>query len=87
MQVRVVSMPCCELFDEQPESYQKEVLPDSVTKRVSIEAGTTYGWLKYVGFGGKSIGVDRFGASSPAPKIYEEYGLTTDALVAAAKAL
>jgi transketolase len=87
VQVRVVSMPCCELFDEQPADYQESVLPKSVTKRVSVEAGTTYGWLKYVGFGGKSIGVDKFGASAPAPKIYENYGVTADAVVEAAKSL
>lgn len=87
MQVRVVSMPCTELFDEQPESYRESVLPASVTKRVSVEAGSTYGWLKYVGFGGTSMGVDRFGASAPAGTVYKNYGLTTDDVVATAKSL
>jgi transketolase len=85
--VRVVSMPCTDLFDEQTAEYQESVLPKAVKKRVSIEAASTFGWLKYVGSEGKCIGVDRFGASAPAGRIYEEYGLTSDAVVAAAKAL
>lgn len=85
--VRVVSMPCTELYDEQSDEYKESVLPKDVTKRVSVEAAHTMGWMKYVGFGGTTIGVDRFGASAPGPAIYEDYGLTTDAVVAAAKAL
>jgi len=62
---RVVSMPCCELFDEQPLDYQEEVLPPSVTSRLSIEAGVRQGWDRYVGSAGGFISLDRFGASSP----------------------
>jgi transketolase len=77
---RVVSLPCWELFDEQPDEYRDEVLPPSVTARVSIEAGVTFGWERYVGPGGASIGVDRFGASAPYERIYEELGLTPQAV-------
>nr|GEY67029.1 transketolase, chloroplastic [Tanacetum cinerariifolium] len=57
----------------------------SVTARVSIEAGSTFGWEKIVGAKGKAIGIDRFGASAPAGKIYEEYGITVEAVIEAAK--
>jgi len=83
VKTRVVSMPSWELFDAQPQSYQDSVLPPEVTARVSIEAGITIGWQKYVGADGISIGVETFGASAPYEKIYEEYGLTAQALVAA----
>lgn len=82
--VRVVSMPCWELYDEQSDDYKESVLPSSVTARVSVEAGSTFGWEKYVGSAGKSIGVDSFGASAPGPTLYEKYGITTDAIKAAA---
>jgi transketolase len=80
LNARVVSLPCWELFDEQPAEYRDEVLPPSVTARVSIEAGVTFGWERYVGPGGASIGVDRFGASAPYERIYEELGLTPRAV-------
>eukprot|EP00887_Chlorella_sp_A99_P002496 scaffold6.g2496.t1 len=83
--VRVVSMPCTELFDEQPESYRKTVLPDDVRARVTVEAGSTYGWGKYAGDKGATIGIDSFGASAPGPTLYEKFGITVDAIVAAAK--
>lgn len=83
--VRVVSMPCWELFEEQPQSYIDSVLPPEVTARVSVEAGSTYGWQKWVGGKGKSIGIDEFGASAPGPLLYEKYGITVDAVVEAAK--
>lgn len=83
--VRVVSMPCTELFDEQPESYRNSVLPEDVTARVTVEAGSTYGWIKYAGPKGAMIGVDSFGASAPGPTLYEKFGITVDAIVAAAK--
>ena len=63
------------------------MLPAAVGKRVSIEAASTVGWERYVGFQGKAIGVDKFGASAPAEIIYKEYGLTADAMAATAKAL
>lgn len=85
--VRVVSMPCWELFDEQPQSYKDSVLPPSVPARVSVEAGATLGWMKYVGEKGIAIGIDEFGASAPAPVLYEKFGITVDAMVKAAKSL
>ncbi len=85
--VRVVSMPCWELFEEQPEEYREEVLPPSVRARVSIEAGITHGWERWVGDRGVSIGVDRYGASAPYQRIYEELGLTPARVAAEAEAL
>ncbi|CAL5035072.1 unnamed protein product [Urochloa decumbens] len=85
--VRVVSLVCWELFEEQSEKYKESVLPSEVTSRISIEAGVTFGWEKYIGQKGKAIGIDRFGASAPAGKIYKELGLTVGNVIAAAKAL
>ncbi len=79
----VVSMPCWLLFDAQPQSYQDDILPDvpaSEVLRVSIEAGTTMGWERYTTTRGLRFGVDRFGASAPAEKLYEHFGLTPDAI-------
>ena len=83
--VRVISMPCWEIFEAQSDSYKESILPSSVTARVSIEAGSTFGWEKFVGAGGKSIGVDTFGASAPGPLLYEKFGITADAVAAACK--
>ena len=85
--VRVVSMPCWELFEEQPQEYRDEVLPPEVAARVSIEAGITHGWERWIGEHGVSIGVDRYGASAPAPRIFEELGLTAERVAAEASAL
>jgi transketolase len=85
--VRVVSMPCWELFSAQEKSYQDQVLPPSITARVSIEAGVTFGWQQWIGAAGKAIGVDHFGASAPAEVIYERFGLTPAAIVSAVKSL
>ncbi len=77
----VVSMPCSELFDEQPASYREDILPDVSNRdilRVSIEAGTTFGWERYTGLHGLRFGIDRFGASAPAPDLYDAFGLTAD---------
>jgi transketolase len=87
VKVRVVSMPCWELFDEQSDEYKEFVLPSNVPFRVSIEAGVTLGWQKYVGGIGVAIGVDTFGASAPYEKIYEEYGLTAKAVADAVAGL
>jgi transketolase len=84
---RVVSMPCWEAFAAQDAAWRESVLPKAVTARVSIEAGSTLAWSKWVGDRGVSIGVDRFGASAPAEKIYEAYGVTPAAVVAAVKKL
>ncbi|CAN0842517.1 Transketolase, chloroplastic [Linum grandiflorum] len=83
--VRVVSLVSWELFEEQSEEYKESVLPARVTARVSIEAGSTFGWEKMVGSKGKAIGIDRFGASAPAHVVYEELGITTEAVIAAAR--
>jgi transketolase len=87
IQAQVVSMPSWELFEEQSETYQRKVLPPSVTARVSIEAGVTQGWERYVGTEGTAIGVDRFGASAPGERVMEEYGLTAERVAEAARAL
>ncbi|CAA6656222.1 unnamed protein product [Spirodela intermedia] len=85
--VRVVSLVCWELFDEQSDEYKESVLPAAVTARVSIEAGSTLGWQKFIGSGGKAIGIDRFGASAPAGTIYKEYGISAENIIAAVKSL
>jgi transketolase len=84
---RVVSMPCWEFFDAQPAAYREEVLPREVTARLSIEAGVTLGWQKYVGDRGGSIGVDRFGASAPGEVVMKNYGFTVEHVVERAKGL
>jgi len=85
--VRVVSMPCTRLFDAQPQEYRDRILPPTVTKRISIEAGVTDGWYKYVGLQGKALGIDRFGASAPGPVCMEKFGMTVANVVQAARAL
>ena len=87
VKARLVSLPSWQLFDAQEAAYRESVLPGAVTRRVSIEAGVTLGWDRYVGAGGVKIGIDRFGASAPYERIYQEYGLTADAVVKAAKGL
>ncbi len=84
---RVVSMPCWEFFEEQPPAYREEVLPPSVKARLSIEAGVTLGWQKWVGDEGDSIGVDRYGASAPGDIVMKEYGFTVENVVARAHAV
>jgi transketolase len=84
---RVVSMPCWELFDAQPQSYRDTVLPPSVRARVSIEAAAPFGWERYVGPGGRIIGVGDFGASAPGPIVMREFGFTPEHVVETAKAL
>lgn len=85
--VRVVSMPCWELFDEQDAAYQESVLPKAVTKRLAVEAASTFGWCRYVGGEGDVVGIDRFGASAPGGLLMEKFGFTVDNVVAKAKAL
>lgn len=87
VKARIVSLPCWELFDAQPADYKESVLPSSVNARVSIEAGVTTGWQKYVGLHGVTIGIDHFGASAPYQRIYEEFGLTPQAVAEAARKL
>jgi len=85
--VRVVSMPSMEVFSRQTKAYQEEILPASCTKRVSIEAGVTISWGRYVGTAGKALGTDCFGLSAPGDTVMRELGMTKEAVVAAAKAL
>jgi transketolase len=84
---RVVALPCWELFAEQDQAYRDEVLPPSVRARVSIEAGITFGWERWVGEEGVAIGIDRFGASAPGQRVLEELGITADAVAAAVRRL
>jgi transketolase len=84
---RVVSMPCWELFDAQPQSYRDMVLPPSVRARVSIEAASPFGWERYVGPEGAIIGVTGFGASAPGAFVMREFGFTPEHVVETAKAL
>lgn len=85
--VRVVSLVSWELFDEQSAEYKESVFPSDVTARVSVEAGSTFGWSKFLGTKGKAIGIDHFGASAPAGILYKEFGITVDNVVAKAKEL
>jgi len=82
---RVVSMPCWELFAQQSQAYRDEVLPPSVQARVSIEAGVTLGWERWVGTKGASIGLDHFGASAPAEILFEQFGFTVENVVKTAQ--
>ncbi len=82
--VQLVSMPCVEWFDEQPKAYQNEVLPPNIAARVAVEAGATFGWYRFVGTKGEVVGLDHFGASASAPVLFEEFGITPAAVVAAA---
>jgi transketolase len=81
---RVVSLPSWEIFDAQPREYRELVLPPQIRARVSIEAGATVGWERYVGLDGTAIGLDRFGASAPGVTIYQKLGLTAQRLTEAA---
>lgn len=85
--VRVVSMPCMERFDRQPEAYREEVLPRRCKRRIALEAGVTGLWYKYTGLEGRVLGIDRFGLSAPGPVVMKELGMTAEHLVAAARQL
>jgi transketolase len=85
IRTRVVSMPCWELFAEQSQEYRDEVLPREITRRVSIETGTTLGWDRWVGPDGAMIGIERFGASAPYKDILEHFGFTTENVVRVAR--
>ncbi len=84
---RVVSMPCWERFEEQPGGYREAVLPPAIAARVSVEAGSIFGWERYVGDRGASVGIDRFGASAPAERIFRELGITPEAVRDRAKSV
>lgn len=85
--VRVVSMPCWELFDEQDEAYRESVLPKAVTKRLAVEAASSFGWCRYLGSEGDMISIERFGVSAPGNTALEKFGYTVDNVVARANAL
>ena len=84
---RVVSMPSTTVFDRQSAEYRESVLPGGVRRRVAVEAGVTDFWRKYVGLDGAVVGIDRFGASAPAEKLYEHFGITAARVVEAARSL
>ena len=85
--IRVVSCPCWELFEMQDAAYRESVLPRNVLKRISIEAGSTLGWERYVGLDGVCIGMHSFGASAPAEKLFQEFGFTVEHVVSSAETL
>ena len=80
-------MPSTDVFDRQDPAYRESVLPNAVRKRVAIEAGVTGFWRAYVGLDGAVIGIDSFGASAPADKLYTHFGITVEKIVEAAKSL
>jgi transketolase len=82
---RVVSLPCWELFDEQDVGYRRWVLPPHVRARVAVEAGTSFGWERYVGDGGTCVTIDRFGASGPGPEVMAQLGMTPERVAEAAR--
>ncbi|WP_314404786.1 transketolase [Stenotrophomonas rhizophila] len=86
IKTRVVSMPSTDVFERQDAAYRESVLPNAVRKRVAVEAGVTGFWRQYVGLDGAVIGIDTFGASAPADALYKHFGITTEHVVAAAKA-
>ena len=84
---RVVSLPSWELFDGESQEYRDRVLPPTVKARVAVEAGCRLGWEHYVGLEGEAVGIDHFGASAPYKVIYEKFGITAEAVAAAARRL
>ena len=85
--VRVVSMPCMDIFEKQPLEYKEKVLPKAIRARVAVEALSEFGWGKYVGLDGKTVCLDRFGASAPADVLFKEFGFTVDNVVKAVKSV
>jgi transketolase len=85
--VRVVSLPCFERFERQTEEYRDFVLPPDCVRRISIEAGVTQPWYRYVGRRGQALGIDRFGLSAPGGTVMKTLGISVDALLEAGKAL
>jgi transketolase len=75
---RVVSLPSWEVFEEQDESYREAVLPSNVKARVSVEAGSVFGWQRFVGDAGASVGIDHFGASAPGGEVMKRFGFTPE---------
>jgi transketolase len=87
IRARVISMPCWELFLEQPQEYRDHVLPRGVKARLAIEAASSFGWAQWVGDEGATIGVDRFGASAPGSEVLRRFGFSLDNVVARAAEL
>jgi transketolase len=87
IKARVVSLPSTDVFDRQPLAWREAVLPSWCRRRVAVEAGVTDFWRKYVGLDGAVVGIDTFGASAPADQLYHYFGITAEAVVAAARAL
>lgn len=85
--VRVVSMPCMEIFEQQTEEYKESVLPKAIKKRVAVEALSDFGWGKYIGLEGKTVSLNRFGASAPAKVLFEKFGFTVENVVNTVKSL
>lgn len=85
--VRVVSMPCMDLFEEQSAEYKESVLPKSVRARVAVEALSDFGWGKYVGLDGATVSMKSFGASAPGPVLFEKFGITTENVVKTVKSI
>ncbi len=81
LMVRVVSMPCCEIFKQQSPEYRESVLPRAVKLRLAVEAGVSDYWHQWVGSDGEILGLDHFGASAPGPKLYEAFGFTVENIV------
>jgi transketolase len=75
---RVVSMPSWDFFEAQPQEYRDSVLPPDIHNRVSVEAGTTLGWERFIGLNGRAVGIDEFGRSAPGAELYRRFGLTPE---------
>jgi transketolase len=84
---RVVSMPCMELFEAQSGEYRDSVIPPALTARLAVEPGASMSWWKWVGSSGDVLGIDRFGASAPGPRVLEELGFSVENITARARAL
>jgi transketolase len=85
VRARVVSMPSWEVFEQQDQAYRHSVFPPDVRSRVSVEAGSIFGWERYVGLDGAIIGMTTFGASAPAKDLFKKYGFTTDHVIQTAR--
>ncbi len=85
--IRVVSMPCTDVYDQQDDAYKESVLPNACRNRLSVEAGVTEYWRKYIGLDGAALGVDTFGESAPAKEVYKHFGLTEENLIKTVKEL
>ena len=83
--IRVVSMPSMDVFEQQPEEYKARILPKNVRARVAVEALSDFGWGKYVGLDGETVSMKGFGASAPGGILFEHFGITTEAVVKAVK--